>query len=160
MVRVAFAAEVPSAAEVVGAWHWAEWGPSDEGETKSDWVARLRSWCRTSSLPVLLVAVDDDHDLVGSVSLIESDMPHHADWADVGPWLSGLYVVPERRESGVGRALVAACEEHARRCGIETLLLYTSAAQRLYEDLGWQVLETVLYGSDAAVVMTKDLRAC
>ena len=116
----------------------------------------MRSWCRTSSYPILLVAVDDD-ELVGSVSLIESDMPHHLDWATRGPWLSGLYVVPQHRRRGIATALVIACEDHARSCGVRTLLLYTSRARMLYERLGWRVLESMTYQGELSTVMTKDL---
>ena len=55
--------------------------------------------------------------------------------------LNDLYVAPEARRAGAGRALL----EHARAFGLETgacwLALSTgrenAAAQRLYESLGW-----------------------
>lgn len=52
-----------------------------------------------------------------------------------------LAVDPAAQGRGVGRALVAACIEHARRCGCRAVMLHTTpwmtAAQHLYEQLGF-----------------------
>lgn len=56
--------------------------------------------------------------------------------------LSDLFVVPEARRSGVGRALLQAAERHARNTGRTRLELTTArtnkTAQAAYESLGWQ----------------------
>ncbi len=57
--------------------------------------------------------------------------------------LSDLFVVPEARRSGVGRALLqAAAERHAKNTGRTRLELTTArtnkTAQAAYESLGWQ----------------------
>ena len=56
-------------------------------------------------------------------------------------YLAELYVVPERRGRGLGRALMDAAIEHARRRGAGHMDLGTSeddvAARRLYESLGF-----------------------
>jgi ribosomal protein S18 acetylase RimI-like enzyme len=56
--------------------------------------------------------------------------------------LSDLFVVPEARRSGAGRALLQAAERHARNTGRTRLELTTArtnkAAQAAYESLGWQ----------------------
>lgn len=113
-------------------------------------------WCRTSSYPILLVAANGD-ELVGSVSLIGSDLPHHPVWATRGPWLSGLYVIPDRRGQGIATSLIAACEAHARSSGVRTLLLYTTTARTLYERAGWRVVGSVDYDGNSSVVMIKNL---
>lgn len=55
--------------------------------------------------------------------------------------LYDLYVAPEARQSGAGRALMLAAREHARKNGFARLDLSTArtnhAAQALYESLGW-----------------------
>lgn len=62
--------------------------------------------------------------------------------------LSDLYVVPEARRSGAGRALLLAAERHARNTGRVRLELTTArtnkTAQALYESLGWQRDEVYL----------------
>jgi ribosomal protein S18 acetylase RimI-like enzyme len=56
--------------------------------------------------------------------------------------LSDLFVVPEARRSGVGRALLQAAERHAKNTGRTRLELTTArtnkTAQAAYESLGWQ----------------------
>ncbi len=60
--------------------------------------------------------------------------------------LSDLYVVPEARQHGVGRALMRAAEAHARAAGAVRVSLETAhtnvTAQALYESLGWRRDET------------------
>jgi GNAT superfamily N-acetyltransferase len=61
-------------------------------------------------------------------------------WAQRGVYLCDLYVAPEARRSGVGRALVAAVAREARASG-RTFLWWASRAwnadaQRFYDTLG------------------------
>jgi GNAT superfamily N-acetyltransferase len=59
-----------------------------------------------------------------------------------------MYVEPELRGEGIGRALVAALESEARQLGAERLVLETgvrqAAAVRLYERCGFTPIP--LYG--------------
>ncbi|WP_411877329.1 N-acetyltransferase family protein [Polaromonas sp. YR568] len=63
--------------------------------------------------------------------------------------LYDLYVAPEARQTGAGRALMQAAHEHARQHGFARLDLSTArtnhAAQALYESLGWVRDEVFLY---------------
>ena len=56
--------------------------------------------------------------------------------------LNDLYVEPDAREQGIGRALLAASAEYGRAAGAVRLTLSTAkdnaAAQALYEREGWQ----------------------
>jgi len=56
--------------------------------------------------------------------------------------LNDLYVAPEARKNGVGRALLRAAREHAERTQAKGLELMTArdnyAAQALYESMGWE----------------------
>lgn len=56
--------------------------------------------------------------------------------------LKDLFVAPEARERGVGRALMIAAQELAREHGVSQLRLTTQVhnqvAQALYESLDWQ----------------------
>jgi GNAT superfamily N-acetyltransferase len=62
--------------------------------------------------------------------------------------LNDLYVAPEARKHGVGRALLRAAREHAERTGTKGLELMTArdnyVAQALYESMGWQRDEVFL----------------
>jgi ribosomal protein S18 acetylase RimI-like enzyme len=56
--------------------------------------------------------------------------------------LNDLYVLPEARQHGYGRALVARAHRLAEETQASSLMLETAvtnhAAQRLYESLGWK----------------------
>ena len=62
--------------------------------------------------------------------------------------LNDLFVAPEARKHGVGRALLQAAREHAESTGAKGLELMTArdnyAAQALYESMGWQRDEVFL----------------
>ena len=63
-------------------------------------------------------------------------------WADaLECYVAELYVVPDRRGQGLGRALMTTAIEYARDRGAELIDLGTSdddvAARRLYESLGF-----------------------
>ncbi len=86
---------------------------------------------------VLLAARAADGAVVGSAQLelaMRENGRHRAEVAKV-------MVLGAARRQGLGRALMQACEEHARRLGRTTLVLDTRAgdpSERLYASVGWQ----------------------
>jgi predicted N-acetyltransferase YhbS len=94
-------------------------------------------------------------ELVGSVSILRSDMRTRP---ALTPWLAQLFVVPTARRSGVGATLVRAAIDHGRRCGYDTLYLYTSGTlPRYYAGLGWRERERVEYLGGERVIMEYSL---
>jgi GNAT superfamily N-acetyltransferase len=85
----------------------------------------------------LLVAVDDQSAIVGTVQLVlaqPENQPHRAD-------LAKMLVHRSARRQGLGERLMRAAEDVARECGKTLLVLDTvtgSDAERLYTRLGWQ----------------------
>lgn len=76
----------------------------------------------------------------GTCLLVQSELePCHP----VSPWLAGLYVAPEHRRQGVGRALVGAIADQARQRRYRRLYLYTDNAVGYYEQLGWRVIDRI-----------------
>ena len=75
------------------------------------------------------------------------------------PWLSGVFVIPERRKAGLGPTLVATVEEAAGTLGYPTLYLYTApvTARKFYAPLGWEVILTPSYEGKEVAVMAKSL---
>jgi amino-acid N-acetyltransferase len=55
--------------------------------------------------------------------------------------LRSLVVAPGARSRGLGAALVQHAERHARHCGVSTLYLLTTTAQRFFERLGYRCVE-------------------
>lgn len=91
---------------------------------------------------VLLVARKGDGRIAGTVQLVlaqPENQPHRAD-------LVKLLVHRQARGRGLGRSLMLAAEDEARRCGRHVLVLDTAVdggAEPLYEGLGWQRVGTV-----------------
>lgn len=86
---------------------------------------------------VLIVAEDDEGQLLGTVQLVLSmpdNQPHRADVAK-------MLVHRKARRRGIAQRLMAAVDEEARKEGRTVLVLDTvtgSDAERLYERAGWQ----------------------
>ena len=95
-------------------------------------------------LPATWIAIAEGQP-VGSVSLVEHDMPDRPGLAELAPWLAGPYVVPSHRHMGIARQLVRKCESQAGYMGTVELFLYTATADPLYAGLGWQHLATDRY---------------
>ncbi len=106
------------------------------------------AWWSGTVLPALasgerrLLVAREGEALIGSVQLALAWQPNQRHRADV----TKLLVAPAARRRGVGRALMLALEELALGAGRWLLTLDTvegSAAQRLYESLGWHLLGVV-----------------
>jgi ribosomal protein S18 acetylase RimI-like enzyme len=87
---------------------------------------------------VVIVAESEDHHILGFCQLYPTfcsvaTAPIYA--------LYDLFVRPEARKTGTGRALLLAAEHHAARNGFVRMDLSTAKtnlpAQSLYESLGW-----------------------
>lgn len=94
----------------------------------------------------LFLLVDAAGATVGSVILNDLPAPEYAPivWQEPGPALIiHTLVIDPRRQGGMGRAAMAACEELARERGFATVRLdafpENPAAIALYERLGYQL---------------------
>lgn len=94
----------------------------------------------------ILVSENSEGALTGFVQLYPgvSTVGLNACWA-----LNDLFVLPECRDKGAGRALMKAAAQLAHDHGVARLMLMTQVenerAQHLYESLGWQ-RNTAFYG--------------
>lgn len=119
----------------VAHWHWKEWSLGTEPERVA-WEARLRARTGAHGIPFTLVARWGDEP-VGSVSVCTDDVD--AEFADRGPWLSGVFVLGAARDLGLGRRLLADAEDRARAAGATEIWLHTGEAARFYERCGYTV---------------------
>jgi GNAT superfamily N-acetyltransferase len=106
------------------------------------------AWWRRAVLPALrdgerrLLVARVDGRILGTVQLALAPQPNQPHRAEV----TKLLVHPDGRRQGLGRALMKRLEEVARAEGRRLLILDTvegSAAQRLYQSLGWTLLGVV-----------------
>jgi ribosomal protein S18 acetylase RimI-like enzyme len=97
-----------------------------------------------SDASTLLVAVDDDGTVVGSLTLVVFRIP-----TAVRAWIEDVVVDETARGRGIGEALNREALERARRAGAATVDLTSrpsrEAANRLYQRLGFQRRDTNIY---------------
>jgi len=108
--------------------------PLAEAEGEAYWRGIVEDVRRGSC--VLLGACDADGTLVGTAQLLLAMRPNGSHRAEVAK----VIVHTEARRRGIGRALMLALEEHARRLGRTTLVLDTrrgDPSERLYTSVGY-----------------------
>jgi GNAT superfamily N-acetyltransferase len=153
-MRIVALAERPELVPTVARWHWDVWGAEDPAGSLESWTARAAGWANHDAIPMMFVALAGDSP-VGSVTLMAHNLSERRDLWDLWPWLSGLYVVPEWRGRGVGRALVARAEAQARSMGVARLYLHTARARGLYERIGWEPIGEDVHAGAAVTIMCK-----
>ncbi|MGU3346930.1 GNAT family N-acetyltransferase [Pseudomonas monsensis] len=126
-----------------------EWGEFRPGDTLEARTERMRAACGKGAIPSVVVAIEDGR-LLGGALLIDSDMKIRP---QLTPWLAGVYVKAEDRGRGVASQLVNRIVDEAAALGVSQLYLYTDAAQSLYAQLGWEVIEELVYDDLPVTVM-------
>jgi GNAT superfamily N-acetyltransferase len=125
------------------------------GLTKQDLITALELRCATNQLPLTLVAIAADGQLLGAGS-IKLDEPGTK--AGLSPWLGGIYIKEQQRGLGLGAKIVTALEAKARELGVSALYLSADTAEGFYQKLGWHVLERLeSHGVRDVVLMSKRL---
>ena len=154
-MKIEYLADHPDRLETLALWHHEEWHDLNPGDTVAQRRARMRAHLAKRQIPTTFVALDGDT-LLGSACLLADDMHQHR---DLTPWLASVFVAPEHRGGGVGRALVGRVVEEARALGVETLYLYTPDRERFYARMGWSALERTEYMGVKVVIMSIRLTA-
>lgn len=153
--RIGLLADAPTCVATLAQWHHAQWGEMIRDWSLATAQAELQSHVEQRGVPTTLV-LHVDEALAGSVSLLENDVP---EFADRGPWLASLYVVPALRRQGLGELLLRAAVHHARVCGVAALYLFTPEHRAFYARHGWQLLETRPLGAHSVSIMMLDVSA-
>jgi aminoglycoside 6'-N-acetyltransferase I len=124
---------------------WPE-GPVEEHR---EHAAAILAGKPPSTLPLVLIVAEVEHDVVG---FIEVGLRSHADGCDtrhpVG-FIEGWYVEPRHQRRSLGRALMSAAEEWARSHGAHELGSDTwideIGSQRAHEALGFEVVDRCIH---------------
>ncbi len=105
---------------------------------------------RLHELPCTLVALAENGEPLGSVSLLLEDPPGGAEHA---PWLANFYVRADMRGRGIGRALLQRASVEAFDLGHSYLHLWTRDQAPYYEHHGWERAGVVRLPVGPAVLM-------
>lgn len=139
----------PHLIEELAELNFKEWGEFRPGDTLEARTERMRAACGKGAIPSVVVAIEDGR-LLGGALLIDSDMKIRP---QLTPWLAGVYVKAEDRGRGVASQLVSRIVDEAAALGVSQLYLYTDAAQSLYAQLGWEVIEELVYDDLPVTIM-------
>jgi ribosomal protein S18 acetylase RimI-like enzyme len=130
-IRLAGAADAPAFARLLHAFNVEFGEPTPDADVIAERAAPL-----IESDEVIVVFAGDGPDGFAQLRFRPSLYTGALD-----AYLEELYVVPERRGLGIGRALLDAAMEHARKRGAARIDLNTSeddvAARALYESVGF-----------------------
>ncbi|WP_095190750.1 GNAT family N-acetyltransferase [Pseudomonas sp. Irchel 3E19] len=148
-MHIEYLCDRPEFVEELAELNFNEWGELRCGDTLEARTERMRKACGKGAIPSVVVAIEDGR-LLGGALLIDSDMKTRP---ELTPWLAGVYVKAEERGRGVASQLVKRIVEEAKALGVQTLYLYTDAAQSLYARLGWEVVEELVYEDLPVTVM-------
>ncbi len=143
----------PDIVRMVAEWHQAQWGHLSR-RTAKDRMTEFEEHFDRSTIPLTLLAWEGSQP-IGSASLLVADMDARP---NLTPWLGSVLVLPEHRGKGVGSALVKAIEGEALRLGEQTLYLFTPDRESLYQQMGWETTEVLIYHGEEETLMTKHLR--
>lgn len=134
-MRIQHLIDVPMLRGELEKWFIAEWapwyGPGGEGDAKAD----LDACDSRDELPLCLIALSDDGELLGTAAIKEESVGTEL---GVGPWLSAMLVKNEFRGRRIGTALVKAIEAEAARLGFEEIYTSTDTAMNILERRGWK----------------------
>jgi ribosomal protein S18 acetylase RimI-like enzyme len=113
-----------------------------DGETDVGYVPELRDVATRAAAVPVLVAVDQDGTLLGTVTYVPGPGPYSESEKDGEAGFRMLAVAPWAQGRGVGRALVQACIERARADGRTGIAILTRPSMRkahaLYESMGFE----------------------
>lgn len=131
--------------------HFAEWGYMRPDQTVDDRVQGLSRCCQREEIPTVVIGSNRGV-LVGSALLVEHDMSTRR---DLSPWLAGVYVKPEFRQSGLATRLIERIEQEATALQVPQIFLYTDKEQDFYTKRGWRGLENTQYRGLEVTIMSK-----
>jgi predicted GNAT family acetyltransferase len=112
-------------------------------------IERLNAARDPKNLPISLVALAENHDLIGSANVVASTLTHK----HLSPWLSSAVVPAEHRGKGVASKLALAAVSEALRLGFDKIYLFTPRNESLYGRLGWNTFDrTAINGVDVCIM--------
>lgn len=111
---------------------------------------KFKAHLNTNSLPLTLVAYDDNHP-VGICSLREDDGLNNG----FTPWLASLAVDSSYKRRGIGKKLIEGIINKAKELGFKKLYLFVidHALIPYYSRIGFKKLNTDTYNGSTVTVM-------
>lgn len=143
----------PQVAPILCKWFEVEWpsyyGPGGPGSAQRD----IEAYANQGSLPVGVIALKDGN-VCGVAALKAQSIASHT---YLTPWAAAGFVPPSLRGQGIGRLLLGALEEEARKLGFSRIYCGTSTAESLLLRCGWERIESVIHEGRSLGIYSKAL---
>jgi len=139
----------PYTVRLVAQWLYSEWGYLLPGNSVESAVERFTSRAESKNLPTCLVAYENGEP-VGTASIVSCDIP---ELKHLTPWVGAVFVRPDFRSKGVGKALLRSLPQEWLKLGYKTAYLYTPDCVDFYRRMGWRVMEWREYLGERVAIM-------
>lgn len=153
-MHIGYLADHPTVIPILARWFRDEWSAYYGTRTAVDVAREFEVCVNRDRLPLVLVAFDGPTPC-GTAALKAASILTHV---HLGPWLSGLYVARDRRRRGIASELVSAVVQEAERQEFRTLYV-AARGGRLFERLGWTVIESTTYQEEELMIMRRIVEA-
>ena len=125
------------------------WRAEERGETGMSWPqfrSAFGSWLRLRGDTHYAFLARRGDAVIGMAWLaVVERVPGPGRWTRLGGQLQSVYVLPEHRRRGVGRALVAAARAEAEALGVDWVIVHPSdASASLYAGTGFLARDGLL----------------
>jgi len=138
LIKICFLAEAPEVVPKLVKLFQEEWeayyGSEGPGIAESD----IWECCQLNSIPLTLIATDDNGEVVGTGTLRAESI---GSAPDQGPWIPALVVEKSRRGNGIGTALISALTMEARRFRCPFIYISTHTSGGILLSRGWQAIK-------------------
>lgn len=131
-----------------------EWEPYYGRQGPGDAETDLNDCCNRDQIPLALVAIDPDGEILGTASLKAKSIETHR---HLSPWLAAMFVVERHRGHGINAALVSAIEENAIRLGYEHIYVGARGITSAMLKSGWRLLDEPESERGPIAIYVKDL---
>lgn len=128
-----------------------EFGYLSPAGTIEQRIERLSAARDRNGLPISLVALSEDGNLVGSANVVVTTLTHK----HLSPWLSSVVVPSAHRGKGIASKLALAAVAQARRFGFDKIYLFTPRNESLYAGLGWTTFDRSAINGVAVCLMER-----
>ncbi|CAF1062707.1 unnamed protein product [Didymodactylos carnosus] len=99
--------------------------------------------CNNYQLPILMIALDNNKNLVATTGLEICDVPKGSPYYNTTPWISSVYTKQEYRRQGVATFMINRILEFSKQRNYSQVWLWTKNATGLYEKLGFHLVEKI-----------------
>ena len=153
-IEVEFLADHPDLTSILAAWFFDQWGQNNPNLSPEILEAAVKERLNRDFPPLCLVAFHRQKP-VATAALKVREMETHPQFEH---WLGNVYVLTDYRRQGIATLLIRRLLRQAKQIGIRNLYLYTRGQEELYEKLGWQTIEQLIYHGRQAKIMQQTLR--